>query len=447
MFPHKFQQIKSQLMLSYLGIMIAIFGSTSLIIYEIISHNLYQQFEKSALKTAENASLILDLVKHEHEEYFSPNDFNLTLKDLINKSEENINISDNSIYKKNPYFFANQDISIQWLNEAEQVLVREGNLKIQWQEFNLDKITQYYDYQNNLFSLILPIKNNKNNQLIGYIKIIESIELLNNNLFWLKISLILGGGFALILTTGGAFILTNQSLQPIIASFQELKQFTADASHELRTPLTVIQTSTELVLNNPEEISEDNLHKIKIIAAATEEMKILVNDLLLLARMDKEITEKEKLFIKLPLEEICEDLLELLEVQAESRQITLKSDLTANIWVNGNASHLQRLLTNILSNALQYTPNGGKVIFTLKKELNWATITIQDTGIGISPQELKNIFQRFWRGEGGRFNRKEGSGLGLAIAEKIAIHHGGKITVESVLSQGSTFKIYLPIIN
>ncbi|WP_330202909.1 HAMP domain-containing sensor histidine kinase [Cyanobacterium sp. Dongsha4] len=436
-------------MLSYLAVMIAILASTSVIIHQIISRNLYRQFENNALKGAKKAGLILDFIKHEHEEYFNSEDLNLTLQDLIHQSEDNTNFTQKNIniYKKNPYFFANEDIAIQWLNEKKQVLVREGDLKLNIKEFADDKITKYYDEKNHLFSLILPIRNNQNNQIIGYIKVIESTSLLNNNLFWLKISLILGGGFALILTTGGAFFLTKQSLQPIVASFQELKQFTADASHELRTPLTVIKTSAELVLNNQGKISEDNLHKIQTIVSATEEMRILVNDLLLLARMDKETTEKEKLFIKLPLDEICEDLLDLLYIEAESRQISLKSYITPNIWVMGNASHLQRLLTNILTNALQYTPQGGKVTFSLKQELNWIIITIQDTGIGINPQELNNIFQRFWRGEEGRIKRKEGSGLGLAIAEKIAIHHGGKITVESILSQGSTFKIYLPSID
>lgn len=449
MIAHKFQQIKSKLMLSYLAVMIAILASTSVIIHQIISRNLYRQFENNALKGAKKAGLILDFIKHEHEEYFNSEDLNLTLQDLIHQSEDNTNFTQKNIniYKKNPYFFANEDIAIQWLNEKKQVLVREGDLKLNIKEFADDKITKYYDEKNHLFSLILPIRNNQNNQIIGYIKVIESTSLLNNNLFWLKISLILGGGFALILTTGGAFFLTKQSLQPIVASFQELKQFTADASHELRTPLTVIKTSAELVLNNQGKISEDNLHKIQTIVSATEEMRILVNDLLLLARMDKETTEKEKLFIKLPLDEICEDLLDLLYIEAESRQISLKSYITPNIWVMGNASHLQRLLTNILTNALQYTPQGGKVTFSLKQELNWIIITIQDTGIGINPQELNNIFQRFWRGEEGRIKRKEGSGLGLAIAEKIAIHHGGKITVESILSQGSTFKIYLPSID
>lgn len=449
MIAHKFQQIKSKLMLSYLAVMIAILASTSVIIHQIISRNLYRQFENNALKGAKKSGLILDFIKHEHEEYFNSEDLNLTLQDLIHQSEDNTNFTQKNIniYKKNPYFFANEDIAIQWLNEKKQVLVREGDLKLNIKEFADDKITKYYDEKNHLFSLILPIRNNQNNQIIGYIKVIESTSLLNNNLFWLKISLILGGGFALILTTGGAFFLTKQSLQPIVASFQELKQFTADASHELRTPLTVIKTSAELVLNNQGKISEDNLHKIQTIVSATEEMRILVNDLLLLARMDKETTEKEKLFIKLPLDEICEDLLDLLYIEAESRQISLKSYITPNIWVMGNASHLQRLLTNILTNALQYTPQGGKVTFSLKKELNWIIITIQDTGIGINPQELNNIFQRFWRGEEGRIKRKEGSGLGLAIAEKIAIHHGGKITVESILSQGSTFKIYLPSID
>lgn len=449
MIAHKFQQIKSKLMLSYLAVMIAILASTSVIIHQIISRNLYRQFENNALKGAKKAGLILDLIKHEHEEYFNSEDLNLTLQDLIHQSEDNTNFTQKNIniYKKNPYLFANEYIAIQWLNEKKQVLVREGDLKLNIKEFADDKITKYYDEKNHLFSLILPIRNNQNNQIIGYIKVIESTSLLNNNLFWLKISLILGGGFALILTTGGALFLTKQSLQPIVTSFQELKQFTADASHELRTPLTVIKTSAELVLNNQGKISEDNLHKIQTIVSATEEMRILVNDLLLLARMDKETTEKEKLFIKLPLDEICEDLLDLLYIEAESRQISLKSYITPNIWVMGNASHLQRLLTNILTNALQYTPQGGKVTFSLKKELNWIIITIQDTGIGINPQELNNIFQRFWRGEEGRIKRKEGSGLGLAIAEKIAIHHGGKITVESILSQGSTFKIYLPSID
>lgn len=446
MFTHKFQKIKSKLMLSYLGIMIGILGSTSLIIYEIISHNFYKQFESSALKTAENAGLILDLVKHEHQEYFNPSDLNLTFKQLINKSEENINISNNNIYTNNPYFFASKDISIQWLNEAKNILVKEGNLSIDWQEFSpSNKESIYYDRENHLFALILPITSSNNDQLIGYIKIIESMNSLNSNLFWLRISLIVGGVFALILTTGGAFLLTKQSLQPVIGSFQELKQFTADASHELRTPLTVIKTSADLILSDHQGIDENNLRKIKTIVTATEEMRVLVNDLLLLARMDKEITEKEKVFIKLPLDEICEDLLDFMLIEAKSRQINFQSDLMTNVWIKGNASHLQRLLNNILINALQYTSAGGKIIFTLKKDLNWAVVTIEDTGIGISQQELESIFKRFWRGEKGRMKKQEGSGLGLAIAEKIAIHHGGKITVKSVLSQGSIFKIYLPI--
>ncbi|MEB3227096.1 MAG: HAMP domain-containing sensor histidine kinase [Synechocystis sp.] len=447
MIAHKFQQIKSKLMLSYLVVMIAILISTSFIVYKVIARNLYRQFENSALKSAKKAGLILDLIQHEHREYFSPDDVNLTLKDLIDHSEGSINEQNNGmdIYTKNPYFFSDEDLSVQWLDEKGQVLVKEGDLALPIKDFSDNTITKYYDNRKGLFSLILPIRNNQNSQTVGYIKIIESTHSLTTNLIWLQISLITGGIFALILTVGGAFLLTRQSLQPIIESFQELKQFTADASHELRTPLTVIKTSAELALNNDPKISSETLHKIKIIASATEEMNVLVNDLLLLSRMDKEITEKEKIFIKLPLDEICEDLIELLEGEAETHQITLLSDVTANIWIRGNAAHLQRLFTNVLGNALQYTPKGGTVTLTLTKELKWAIVTVQDTGIGINSQELTNIFKRLWRGEGGRLNRKEGSGLGLAIAEKIAIHHGGKITVNSILSQGSTFKIYLPI--
>jgi signal transduction histidine kinase len=448
MIPHKFKQIKLKLIFSYLMVMIAILVSTSLIVYKISSRNLYKQFENSALKSAKKAGLMLDLIKHEHNEYFNPDELNLTLKDLIEHSEKNTNAAKENInlYTKNPYFFTNQDIAIQWLNKSRQVLVREGDLQLPLKDFSDENVTKYYDHQQGLFTLILPVSNAQNTQLLGYIKVIESTRLLENNFFWLRVSLILGGGFAFILTVGGALLLTKQSLKPIVASFQELKQFTADASHELRTPLTVIKTSAELILSSDKEISEDSCHKVKTIFSAADEMSILVNDLLLLSRMDKEITEKEKVFIRLPLHEICEDLIDLLEVEATSSHITLVSEISANTWVMGNAFHLQRLLTNILSNALQYTPQGGKVTFNLEKNAKWAIVTVQDTGIGISSQDLSSIFQRFWRGEGGRLNRKEGTGLGLAIAEKIAIHHGGKITVQSIVAQGSIFKIYLPII-
>ncbi|BAQ61515.1 two-component sensor kinase SA14-24 [Geminocystis sp. NIES-3708] len=435
----KFKDLKIKLILYYLSVMIAIFSASGLLIYHIIAHHLYKQFEEHMLRLAENASKILELVKHEHEEYYHEPFSRLTLADLINKSENN-----NQVTSKN--LFAEKNQSIQWFNEKHQLLIQEGNLLNKWNSFVQNKTTHDYDQQKHLFSLILPVySNNESGELIGYIKVTESTLTLEKNLKLLQWSLTLTGFFILILSTGGAIFLTQESLKPIKASFQELKQFTADASHELRTPLTVISTSTEVILSHPEKIEPSDLTKIQAITTATHQMKILINDLLLLARMDNEKLEKEKNLLNIPIEEMWEDLLDFVQIKAESKKITIESHLVNNILVKGNINHLQQLFSNILNNALQYTPEGGKIIVILEKNYPYAVIKVKDTGIGIKETELKYIFQRFWRGEEGRNHRREGTGLGLAIAEKIVTNYGGKITVDSELGKGSLFCIYLPL--
>ncbi|WP_373480997.1 sensor histidine kinase [Geminocystis sp.] len=435
----KFQDLKAKLILSYLSVMITIFSLSGLVVYQIIAHHLYKQFEEHMARWAENASKILDLVKHEHKEYYQETVSSLTLTDLINKAE-----SKNQVTSKN--LFAEKNQSIQWFNEKHQLLIQEGNLSNNWLTFPTNKQTQNYDKEKHLFSLILPVySNNKPNTLIGYIKVTESTLTLEKNLKLLQWSLIFTGIFTLALSTIGGIFLTQKSLKPIKASFEELKQFTADASHELRTPLTVISTSTDVILSHPEKIDALDLNKIKAITSATKQMTILVSDLLLLARMDNHEKKQEKELINIPIDEMWEDLLDFTQIKAEEKKITLESHLINHVFVKGNISHLQRLFSNILNNAIQYTDEGGKVIVTIEKNYPNVLIKIKDTGIGIKETELKHIFQRFWRGEEGRNHRREGSGLGLAIAEKITLNYGGKITVSSELGKGSLFSIYLPL--
>lgn len=433
----KFKDLKAKLILSYLSVMIAIFSVSGLVVYQIIAHHLYKQFEEHMSRWAGNASKILELVKHEHEEYYKETVSSLTLTDLINKAEAN-----NQVTSKN--LFAEKNQSIQWFNEKHQLLIQEGNLSNNWINFSANEKTQNYNKEKHIFSLILPVYNStKSNILIGYIQVTESTLTLEKNLRLLQWSLILTGIFTLILSTIGAIFLTQESLKPIKASFQELKQFTADASHELRTPLTIITTSSDIILSRSEKIDYVDLIKIKAIISATQQMTTLVNDLLLLARMDN--NEKEKELINIPIDEMWEDLLDFVQIKAESKKIILESNLMNNVLVKGNINHLQRLFSNILNNAIQYTNEEGKVTVTLEKIYPNAVIKIKHTGIGIKETELKYIFQRFWRGEEGRNHRQEGSGLGLAIAEKIILNYGGKITVSSELGKGSIFSIYLPL--
>jgi hypothetical protein len=315
----KFKDLKAKLILSYLSVMIAIFSVSGLVVYQIIAHHLYKQFEEHMSRWAGNASKILELVKHEHEEYYKETVSSLTLTDLINKAEAN-----NQVTSKN--LFAEKNQSIQWFNEKHQLLIQEGNLSNNWINFSANEKTQNYNKEKHIFSLILPVYNStKSNILIGYIQVTESTLTLEKNLRLLQWSLILTGIFTLILSTIGAIFLTQESLKPIKASFQELKQFTADASHELRTPLTIITTSSDIILSRSEKIDYVDLIKIKAIISATQQMTTLVNDLLLLARMDN--NEKEKELINIPIDEMWEDLLDFVQIKAESKKIILESNL------------------------------------------------------------------------------------------------------------------------
>lgn len=437
----KITSLKVRLLVSYLAVMITILGSAAIVVYQFIVYRLYQQFEEYILTTAEGAGRTLKVVKHEYEEYHNHAVLPLKIADLTDEAEhEDLEESLNFNWQK--------DQGIEWFNEEGKLLIKEGNLFANQSLLNVKNISKIYHQKNHLFSLTLPVYGTNSEEqelLVGYIRVSQSTVKLETDLTLLRWGLSLGGMFAMFLTTGSAFLLTRESLKPIEASFLELKQFTADASHELRTPLTVIKASVDVILSHPERVDPLDRKKLKAIASATNQMTTLVADLLFLARMDNNSAKTKQQYLDIPIDEIWEDLLDLEAIEAESQEITLEYQLISNIFVKGDASYLQRLFSNLLSNALHYTPKGGKVTVCLAKNFPYAVITVEDTGIGIRQEELNRIFDRFWRGNEGRCYRQDGTGLGLAIAHKVVDSHGGKITVSSQLGKGSRFSVYLPL--
>jgi hypothetical protein len=172
----------------------------------------------------------------------------------------------------------------------------------------------------------------------------------------------------------------------------------------------------------------------------------LVEDLLFLARTDATEVVSYHEWVPVLLDKVLLDLVELLEPQAQAKGLALKLQLKTGILVVGNASLLPRLFSNLLDNALQYTPAGGTIILCMTQLNQFVIIKVKDNGIGIAPERLQYIFQRFWRADKARSHRAGGLGLGLAIAQAIAEHHGGKITVTSQVEAGSCFQVRLPII-
>ena len=246
----------------------------------------------------------------------------------------------------------------------------------------------------------------------------------------------LGGGIllALVLSSIGGIWLTKQAMQPVEASFQRLQQFTADASHELRSPLMAIKTNTQVALKYPTGMRDGDLDKFGSIASATTQMTRLTEDLLWLARTDGNDRQQ---WARIDLTQVLTEVLQAHQALALNKKIDLQMELSHELMVTGDQSQLLRVFTNLVENALHYTPDGGIVIIAAERIRQQLIVRVQDTGVGIAPEHLSKIFDRFWRADSSRTQWAGGSGLGLAIVQSIVVRHGGKITVSSELNRGS----------
>lgn len=234
----------------------------------------------------------------------------------------------------------------------------------------------------------------------------------------------------------------NEMLERLDASFHQIRQFSADASHELQTPLTILKGEIEVALRTLRTPNEYQ----GILTSALEEINRLtrlVEGLLLLARADAGVLRMDHKPVDLV--QLIEEAYGQAKILADNRQITLLLKEMEPLTVSGDYDRLRRVLLNLVDNGIKYTPAGGRVMLSLRGEGQWASLRIADSGIGLSPEEQKNIFERFYRSAEARSRAEGGAGLGLCIARSIVEAHGGKIQVESAPGQGSTFTVLLPL--
>ncbi|MGB3614473.1 MAG: HAMP domain-containing sensor histidine kinase, partial [Elainellaceae cyanobacterium] len=294
----------------------------------------------------------------------------------------------------------------------------------------------------------LPLIDSDSGTQIGYVRVSQSRSQIDDTLTQLDRGLVMGVLVSLGISGVGVLWMNHQAMLAIEASFQRLKQFTADASHELRSPLMVILSNVEVALKYPEELWKDDRDMLLAIASATTQMTKLTEDLLLLARSDR-LTKGDRQpgLDRQPMDisTLLKNLVALYQPQAQIQAIALNHDVAPDLTIWGDADQITRALTNLIQNALQYTPEGGQVLATAQPVHSQIHITVQDTGIGIAPEHLPKVFERFWRADAARSHDQGGSGLGLAIAQVIVQHHGGTLTVTSQIDKGSCFRVQLPI--
>lgn len=441
-----FQLLRSQLLLSYVSVLGTLVGISFLSAHQFVVHSLYSEMDDRLLMIADAATHNLETVRHNRtattqrhpRSVDNDGDLDIPWQDLSNnqqqvewfdRSGQRIGIAGKSIQSALPFV---AESKIQQANRVRMltIAVHESETRQTAPEHRHD------------------LRSEPTGVVQGYIRVSEGTEEIEADLSRFSWGLAWGGLTALLLAGVGGWWLMRRSLQPIEQSYEQLKQFTADASHELRSPLTVVKTSIEVMMNHPERIHPTDAKKLRAVASATNQMTQLVEDLLLLARRDVNTLPLVAQSL-IPLNELLEDLIDAIELQAEEKGIQVQFIPLDSIQVQGDPMQLSRLFLNLLHNAIQYTPSSGKITVTGQIRDSFSkhniVVTIEDTGVGIAAEQIPLVFNRFWRADQARNRRSGGTGLGLAIAQAIAQAHGGMITVTSQVGVGSSFQVWLPI--
>ena len=241
----------------------------------------------------------------------------------------------------------------------------------------------------------------------------------------------------------------NSTFARLDAAFAQQKQFASDVAHELRTPVTVILTQTQTALNR-ERTAPEYRETVEASQRAAQRMRKLIHALLELARLDAGQEQMKRL--RFDFSSAVTECIELIKPIAGERGVKIVSELTP-LEIAGDAERLAQVVTNLLTNAIQYNKPEGEVRVKLASQGGLAVLTVSDTGNGISPEDLPHVFKRFYRGDKSRtgsppslgFGAAGSAGLGLAIAKAIVEAHGGAIEVSSTENAGTTFTVRLPL--
>ncbi len=330
--------------------------------------------------------------------------------------------------------------------------------------------------------------------LLGVMQLGMSLHPYNHELRDLLLVLGLTGAGGLVLALGGGFFLASRALVPVHAAFRRQRDFVADASHELRSPLMLIRADVDVLgrelrstraglleaktaaapvapshakkhaleRRDQEDLTQldDHLELVDDALGEIDRMTRLLSDLLLLARMDAGAMAQARELV--PLDKQLEDLAAQVRRRAEAQGLHLEVSLKPGVNVLGNADQLRRLWLILLDNATRYNRPDGSITLSCGVEDHRARVSVADTGIGIAPDDLPHIFERFYRVDKARSRAPElagagnaseragdqgssGAGLGLALAREILQAHHGQIDVKSTPGEGTVFTIWLPL--
>jgi heavy metal sensor kinase len=230
----------------------------------------------------------------------------------------------------------------------------------------------------------------------------------------------------------------NGTLERLDRAVGEMRQFSAALAHELRTPLAILRGELELALRQSSDTRQMFVSQLEEI----DRLKRLIDQILTLARAES--GQIALAVAPVDVGDLARALVDQLQPVADARGIELSCERYDSVIVKGDAGWLQRLLINLLDNALKFTPAGGRITLGVSRTGAAARMSVRDTGVGMSEEDARRVFDRFFRADPARSSATEGAGLGLSLVQWIVQSHHGTITVDSCRGTGSTFTVTLP---
>lgn len=234
----------------------------------------------------------------------------------------------------------------------------------------------------------------------------------------------------------------NHMIQRLDQAFQYSRRFVADASHELRTPLTVLRGELEGIVQEP-DLPAPSRERLGSALEEVERLTGIVQGLFAISRLDAGEAQAE--WVRFDLAQLATATADQMFLLAEDKKIGLTCGAANGVWVEGDRARLKQVVVNLLDNAIKYTPPGGAVALTVSTIDSKAVLEVADNGVGIPPEALPRIFDRFFRVDKARSRELGGAGLGLSIVKSICTAHHGHVEATSTPGQGSRFRVVMPL--
>jgi signal transduction histidine kinase len=225
----------------------------------------------------------------------------------------------------------------------------------------------------------------------------------------------------------------------LVEALSAKEELISNVSHEFRSPLMSVLGNVDLVLDEADALSPDAVHRLEVVQRNAERLLSLVSELLVSASAVLAVHPR-----RTDLAGLIENSIGSVQAQADASNVSLTTDVPAPLWAHADPLRIGQALDNLVSNAIKYSPDGGKVTVSARRSESWVQLKVQDTGMGISEEETSRIFTRFFRTQAARQAAIPGVGLGLSITKTIVERHGGNISCQSKPGAGTTFTLTLP---